>query len=110
MEEKVIQTLSKQRDSGTIVELVENEAGFRFVVKRVQNLEAPIYRAIFQKETQALTRLKACENIVRIFRSDIQAAPDGRSEGIISMEYVQGRPLSQMLDVIPNASTRYNLV
>lgn len=26
------------------------------------------------------------------------------------MEYVQGRPLSQMLDVIPNASTRYNLV
>ena len=110
MEEKVIQTLSRQRDSGTIVELVENEAGFRFVVKRVQNLEAPIYRAIFQKETQALTRLKACENIVRIFRSDIQAAPDGRSEGIISMEYVQGRPLSQMLDVIPNASTRYNLV
>ena len=60
MEEKVIQTLSRQRDSGTIVELVENEAGFRFVVKRVQNLEAPIYRAIFQKETQALTRLKAC--------------------------------------------------
>lgn len=106
----MIQTLSRQRDSGTIVELVENEAGFRFVVKRVQNLEAPIYRAIFQKETQALTRLKACENIVRIFRSDIQAAPDGRSEGIISMEYVQGRPLSQMLDVIPNASTRYNLV
>lgn len=51
MEEKVIQTLSRQRDSGTIVELVENEAGFRFVVKRVQNLEAPIYRAIFQKET-----------------------------------------------------------
>ena len=47
MEEKVIQTLSRQRDSGTIVELVENEAGFRFVVKRVQNLEAPIYRAIF---------------------------------------------------------------
>ena len=32
MEEKVIQTLSRQRDSGTIVELVENEAGFRFVV------------------------------------------------------------------------------
>ena len=110
MEQKVIQTLSKQKDSGTIVELVENEAGFRFVVKRIQNLETPIYRAIFQKETQALTRLKACENIVRIFRSDIQTAPDGRSEGIISMEYVQGRPLSQMLDVIPNASTRYNLV
>lgn len=50
MEEKVIQTLSRQRDSGTIVELVENEAGFRFVVKRVQNLEAPIYRAIFRRK------------------------------------------------------------
>lgn len=110
MEQRVIQTLSKQKDSGTIVELVEDEAGFRFVVKRILNLEAPIYRAIFQKETQALTRLKACENIVRIFRSDIQISPDGRSEGIISMEYVQGHPLAQMLDIIPNASTRYHLV
>lgn len=43
MEQRVIQTLSKQRDSGTIVELVENEAGVRFVVKRILNLEAPIY-------------------------------------------------------------------
>lgn len=110
MEPRVIQTLSKQRDSGTIVELVENEAGFRFVVKRILNLEEPIYRAIFQKETQALTRLKACENIVRIFRSDIQISPNGRSEGIISMEYVPGRPLARVLDTIPNASTRYFLV
>ena len=110
MEPRVIQTLSKQRDSGTIVELVENEAGFRFVVKRILKLEEPIYRAIFQKETQALTRLKACENIVRIFRSDIQISPNGRSEGIISMEYVPGRPLARVLDTIPNASTRYFLV
>lgn len=110
MAQKVIKTLSKPKDSGTIVELVENESGDRFVVKRIQNLEAPIYRAIFQKETQALTRLKACENIVRIFRSDIQTSQDGRNEGVISMEFVQGRPLSQILDIIPNASTRYHLV
>ena len=96
MEQRVIQTLSKQRDPGTIVELVDNVA--------------PIYRAIFQKETQALTRLKACENIVRIFRSDIQTSPDGRSEGVISMEYVQGHPLARILNIIPNASTRYHLV
>lgn len=110
MEQKVIKTLSKRKDSGTIVELVENESGNRFVVKRIQHLEAPIYRAIFQKETQALTRLKACENIVRIFRSDIQISQDGRNEGVISMEFVEGLPLSQILDIIPNASTRYHLV
>lgn len=50
MEQKVIKTLSKRKDSGTIVELVENESGNRFVVKRIQHLEAPIYRAIFQKK------------------------------------------------------------
>lgn len=110
MEQKVIKILSQQADSGTIVELLENEDGRRFAVKRIQNLETPIYRAIFQKETQALLLLKACDNIVRIYRSDIQVAPDGRTEGVISMEYVSGRPLSQVLDVIPNTSIRYHLV
>ncbi len=110
MDQKIIKTLSRQTDSGTIVELVENEEGRRFVVKRIQNLESPIYRAIFQKETQALLLLKACDNIVRIYHSDIQTVPDGRTEGVISMEYVPGRPLSQVLDVIPSTSVRYHLV
>ena len=110
MKQNVLKTLSRQTDSGTIVELVENEEGHRFVVKRIQNLEAPIYRTIFQKETQALLRLKACSNIVRIYRSDIQPTSNGHTEGIISMEYIPGHPLSQVLDIIPNISTRYYLV
>lgn len=110
MEQKIIKTLKQPTNSGTIVELVENGEGRQFVVKRIQNLEAPIYEAIFQKETQALLRLKACDNIVRIYHSDIQVAPNGYREGVISMEYVPGRPLSQMLDIIPDNSTRYHLV
>lgn len=110
MEQKIIKTLSRQTDSGTIIELVESREGRRFVVKRIQNLDAPVYCAIFQKETQALMRLKACDNIVRIYHSDIQTSSDGRKEGIISMEYVHGRPLSQILDVIPSISIRYHLV
>lgn len=55
-------------------------------------------------------RLKACDNIVRIYHSDIQTSPDGRKTGVIYMEYVHSRPLSQVLDVIPNASIRYHLV
>lgn len=110
MEQKIIRTLSGQSDSGTIIELMENGDGRRFVVKRIQNFDTPVYCAIFQKETQALMRLKACDNIVRIYHSDIQTSPDGRKTGVIYMEYVHGRPLSQVLDVIPNASIRYHLV
>lgn len=110
MEQKIIRTLSGQSDSGTIIELMENGDGRRFVVKRIQNFDTPVYCAIFQKETQALMRLKACDNIVRIYHSDIQTSPDGRKTGVIYMEYIHGRPLSQVLDVIPNASIRYHLV
>lgn len=110
MEQNVIQVLSQHEQSGSTVELVENSEGRQYVVKRIQHLEAPIYRAIFQKETQALLRLKACDNIVRIYHSEIQEKPDGHMDGIISMEYVPGRPLSQVLDLIPDITTRYHLV
>lgn len=110
MEQKLIKVLSNHEELGTVVELVEDSDGHRFVTKRISHLETPICRTIFQKEIQALVRLKACENIVRIYRHDIREHENGHTEGIISMEYVQGRPLSKMIDVIPNATTRYQLV
>lgn len=110
MEYKVIRVLSQHTDSGTIVELVENTEQRQYVVKRIQHLETPIYKAIFQKETQALLRLKGCENIVRIFHPFINENKSGQSEGIIPMEYIPGHPLSQMFDRIPSITHRYQIV
>lgn len=110
MEQKLIKVLSNHEELGTVVELVEDSDGHRFVTKRISHLETPICRTIFQKEIQALVRLKACENIVRIYRHDIREHENGHTEGIISMEYIQGRPLSKMIEVIPSATIRYQLV
>lgn len=104
MDWNTIKVLSHQMDTGTIVELAEDSNGRQFVVKKIQHLETPIYKAIFQKETQALSRLKGCENIVHIYRTFIKENESGQSEGIICMEYIPGLPLSKMLEKIPNIS------
>lgn len=110
MDWKVIKSLSQHAETGTIVDLVENDKGEQFVLKRVQHLETPLYKAIFQKETQALSRLKACDNIVRIYRTDIVNHGNNCTEGIISMEYIPGKPINEIMECIPNISTRYLIV
>lgn len=110
MSRKIIKTLSKNPELDTLVQLVETSDGQRYVIKRIRQLETPIYQTIFQKETQALLRLKACKNIVRIYNSEIKEYDTGHTEGVISMEYIPGKPLSQIIESIPNTSTRYQLV
>lgn len=110
MEQKIIKILSQHTDSGTIVQLVQDNDGKQYVHKIIQHLDIPIYRTIFQKEIQALTRLKGCENIVRIFRSDIIKDEKGEEEGLVSMEYIPGKTLDKAIRDIPNISTRYYLV
>ncbi|WP_159447995.1 serine/threonine-protein kinase [Papillibacter cinnamivorans] len=110
MSRKIVKTLSKPSQFDTMVQLVVTSSGQQYVIKRIKHLETPIYQTIFQKETQALLRLKACKNIVRIYNSEIREYDAGHIEGIISMEYIPGKPLSHIIESIPNISIRYQLV
>lgn len=103
--------LGENPEMGTVVERrYDEEQSLTYVVKRIRYLDSPLSRTIFLKETSALKRLKACENIVRFYGEDVQTTEDGRSEGIISMEYVPGITLRRKAESIPTNAIRYRLV
>lgn len=111
MGQRLIRELSKNPDSGSIVELIYDEERERtFVRKRIQYINSPLSRAIFQKESEALSRLRSCENIVKIYNSEIVSAEGKQDEGVISMEYVPGVTLREKQADIPSVVDRYNIV
>lgn len=103
---QVFKTLGKNPDTGSIVEAVlDEERDHVFVRKRIQHINSPLSKTIFQKETEALSRLKSCENIVSLIHADVH-----ENEGIILMEYVHGITLREKQPHITSVAARYNLV
>lgn len=112
MERKIEKVLGRNPELGTSVEKVKetSEDSTRyFVIKRIRNISLPLCQTIFKKETEALERLKGCENIVHIYKHEIITNKKGESEGVISMEFIDGQPLKTCVDQIPNVSTRFLL-
>ena len=111
MGRKVIKTLSRNSELDIIVQLVYDDVrDLNYVVKRVKHLDTPLYQTIFEKESQALMKLKACENVVYVFNCEAVPFKSGSVEGIISMEFIDGVPLSKKLELISSNSIRYQLV
>lgn len=111
MGQRLIKKLSKNPNSGSIVEMMYDEDRERtFVRKRIQYIDSPLSRAIFQKESEALTRLRSCKNIVQIYTSEVVPTEGGQDEGIISMEYVPGVTLRKKQPDIPSITDRYNII
>lgn len=112
MARKIIGILGGNQELGTSVEKVQEINGDSitcFAVKRIRNLSLPLCQTIFKKETEALERLKGCENIVHIYNSEIITNKKGEEQGAISMEYIDGQPLKNCVLQLPSISVRFNL-
>ena len=109
---KYIRLLGDNKELGTRVELWQKPSDNSLLaVKRISNLDTQLGRALFQKEAAALTRLRRCNNIVSIIKSFVQKnSRTGIIEGILLMEYLDGRKLSDIISDIPDHQVRYSLV
>lgn len=111
MKPTILEILSDNPELGSRVERAYDEEKDRvYIIKRIRYLDSPLSRTIFQKESAALTRLKACDNIVRLYNTEVCRTDSGSTEGVISMEYVPGETLYQKMVAIPSTSIRYQLV
>lgn len=111
MKPTILETLSDNPELGSRVERAYDEEMDRvYIIKRIRYLDSPLSCTIFQKESEALARLKACDNIVRLYNTEVCHTEDGNKEGVISMEYVPGDTLYHKMDTIPSPAIRYQLV
>ncbi len=109
---KPVRILGENKELGTRVELWQKSSDNSLLaVKRITNLDTSLGITLFQKEAEALKRLRGCENIVSIIKSHVQINPHtGIPEGILLMEYLDGKKLSELIFDIPNHQIRYSLV
>ncbi len=107
-----VRLLGENKELGTRVELWQKTSDNSLLaVKRITNLDTALGITLFQKEAEALKLLRGCDNIVSIIKSHVQKNPrTGTSEGILFMEYLDGKKLSDMISDIPNHQIRYSLV
>ena len=109
---KTIKTLSKKGESESSVHLVENKnTGDRYVIKRIPYLDNPLHRVIFDKEINALIKLNAADNIVRLI--DYNYGTNSKTsitEGMIVLEYIEGKTLQDAIFEINNTSERFRIV
>ena len=103
--------LGENREMGTSVyRCYDEERDLTYVTKIIRYLDSPLSQTIFAKETAALKRLKACENIVQLYGEEVRPTGDGRKEGVIQMEYVPGKQLREAAESLPSNAVRYRLV
>ena len=113
MKREIVKKLNQNSELGTLVQKVRvtnGEEESYYVIKRIRNISLPLCKTIFEKETQALSKLKGCSNIVRFYKSEVREQKDGSKEGIISMEYIDGKPLASIIHSAPTIAVRYQLV
>lgn len=85
--EKIIKPFGR---GNTRIDLVrDEESGRKYIRKRIRNLDTPLQRAMFDKETNALTKLRNCKNIVFQYDAKIGVI-NGVTEGWMHLEYIMG--------------------
>ncbi len=100
---KTVRLLSKKNDGiGGVFLMEHKDTQEQCVLKKIAYLDNPVHRAIFDKEVQALTKLTACPNIVRLLDYEYgRSKESGQIEGHIYIEYVEG-------DTLKNVNYKYH--
>lgn len=112
MSKKKITRISRNPTTESSVYYVQDfENQIEFVTKEIMCIDNPIHRAIFDKEISALSRLKHCDNIVKLMdyqHGKVKAT--GQFKGLIHLEYIAGETLQQKCKYILKISDKYDVI
>ncbi len=108
---KKVKSLKDNKDSiSKVFKIIDEANGKYYAMKVITGIDTSLYRVIFEREINALTLLRSCKNIVRMEHYDVSETENLGKCGIIFLEFVEGRNLSE-IDVddlsIPD---KYNIV
>jgi predicted DNA helicase len=106
-----IKTLSRNPETNSYVyHIKDTETGDELVLKQILGLDNSLHRAIFDKELQALTKLRNSDNIVRLLGYEHGKNKKGIFEGRIYLEYIEGDTLEKLCSMITSVSDKFNII
>lgn len=108
---KIFRSLKPVSDNNSeVFEIEENNTEKHYAMKVIRGINTPLYNVIFEREVGALTRLRTCENIVRLEHFDISDEEQYGKCGRIFMEYIHGQTLEKTNVIELSASEKFNII
>ena len=97
---EVVRILKPGTDSySEVSEIKDTSTEKHYVMKIIKGINTPLYNVIFEREVGALTKLRTCNDIVRLEHYDIYNDEKYGKCGRVFLEHIEGETL-QRTDVI----------
>lgn len=107
----LIRTLKPINNSfSEVVQIMDSSTKKPYVLKIIKGIDTPLSNVIFEREVGALTKLRACENIVRLESFDVINDENYGKCGRIFLEYLEGDTLQQMDVVDLSNPQKFNII
>jgi len=107
----VIKTLKENKDSNSQVYKIKDKNTEKpYVMKIIKGINTPLYNVIFEREVGALTKLRTCENIVRLIHYDIYNDSNSEKCGRVFLEYIEGDILDKVDVVELSNPQKYHII
>jgi Superfamily I DNA and RNA helicases and helicase subunits len=92
-----VRILKPFNDSCSEIRLIQDiETEKYYILKIIKGINTPLYKVIFEREVQALTTLRKCENIVRLIDYTILDFESFGQCGLIFLENIEGQTLEEL--------------
>ncbi|MBU5317826.1 protein kinase [Clostridium bornimense] len=112
---KTVTYKNKGKDTFSDVLIIQDEKTEDcYALKVIKGINTPLHRVLFEREVEALTKLRICENIVKLIDFDIDNYKDEEIDygdcGYIFLEYIEGKGLDE-IDVFElSNSEKYKII
>lgn len=94
---QIIEPKKKERNSASDVVLIQDKKTKEcYILKIVKGINTPLYNVLFEREVQALTKLRACDNIVRLIDYTTGEFENYGKCGLIFLENIEGDTLEEI--------------
>lgn len=92
----VINTIKEERNSFSDVFLIQNDKTEEcYILKVIKGINTPLHNVLFEREVQALTKLRICDNIVKLVEFNTIESEEYGNCGLVFLENIQGNTLEE---------------
>lgn len=108
---EIIESKKVEKDSFSDVFLIQNKKTKNcYILKIIKGINTPLYNVLFEREVQALTKLRACDNIVKLIDYTTGEFDNYGICGYIFLENIEGDTLNNV-DVLEYGNIeRYSII